>query len=190
MGYEFGYVRVRSTNDEPYKIQKIEKIINAPSRIYVDIVGEKLAHFGHLRECIAAGDCVWIYSLDDLGDSLIDVIHRWEQLREAQVNIRVVDMPNIETDKYQDEILDLISNVLSTAFYLEEKERDNASKTLIKGKVGRPKIEIPEEFSTYYGRWIMGEITARDGQRALGIKPNTWYRMVKDYEAISELPFV
>lgn len=49
-------------------------------------------------------------------------------------------------------------------------------------KFGRPKIEISEEFMIIYNEWKSGFITAAEAMRELEIKPNTFYRRVKEIE--------
>lgn len=46
---------------------------------------------------------------------------------------------------------------------------------------GRKPIAVPN-FPTVYEQWKNGELTARQCMRQLNLKPNTFYRRVKEYE--------
>ena len=47
---------------------------------------------------------------------------------------------------------------------------------------GRPKIMINSDFIEAYKVWKAGSITAVEAMHRVGMKPNTWYRRVKEYE--------
>lgn len=53
-------------------------------------------------------------------------------------------------------------------------------------KFGRKKHEIDATFRAVYPEWKQNKITAVEAMKRLGIKSNTFYRRVKEYEA-SEL---
>ena len=47
---------------------------------------------------------------------------------------------------------------------------------------GRQKIQIPEDtFRAVVRKWRKGEITATEAMKRLGLKPNTFYRRVKEW---------
>ena len=46
---------------------------------------------------------------------------------------------------------------------------------------GRKPIEV-ENFAEIYNRWKSGEISGREAMRQANLKPNTFYRRVKEYE--------
>ena len=53
---------------------------------------------------------------------------------------------------------------------------------------GRQPIQLNEsEFMTVYNSWKAAEINARQAMNILGIKPNTFYRRVKEYEATQNI---
>ena len=51
-----------------------------------------------------------------------------------------------------------------------------------KGPYGRPKQEIDKSFIDVYLKWKNNEITAKKAMQLLDMKPNTFYRRVKEYE--------
>lgn len=53
--------------------------------------------------------------------------------------------------------------------------------------IGRPKIRIdPVRFIPIYERWRRGEITARTAQKELGMKPDTFYRRVREFSSTQQ----
>ena len=59
--------------------------------------------------------------------------------------------------------------------YLKHKTNSNI--------IGKPKIELPPKFYELYPIWKAGKMKATEVMRAIGMKPNTFYRRVKEYEA-------
>lgn len=49
--------------------------------------------------------------------------------------------------------------------------------------VGRPAAELPEEWETVYSEWKAGNMTAATAMERLNLKRNTFYNLVKRYEA-------
>ena len=48
--------------------------------------------------------------------------------------------------------------------------------------LGRPRIEYPENWEDCYSRWKAGVITAKEAMTLLGLKKDSFYRLVKKYE--------
>src|SRR5699024_6922389 len=112
-----------------------------------------------------------------------------------QVDIAVLDMTLLNTMKYKDMdrleklISDLILQVLS---YMAEDERKRTREGQDEGiriakengvKFGRRQHEIDNTFRSVYPVWKRNEITAVEAMRRVGMKSNTFYRRVKEYEA-------
>ncbi|MOA50902.1 Transposon gamma-delta resolvase [compost metagenome] len=101
-------------------------------------------------------------------------------------------MPILDTRQYQNGLEKLISSiVLELLSYMAEREREKINgrqaegiaTALSNGVVfGRPKQVITDDFKHSYTEWKQGAITAVEAMRRLNMKPNTFYRRVKEYE--------
>ena len=49
--------------------------------------------------------------------------------------------------------------------------------------LGRPKVEFPEEWEEHYKMWKASIITAREAMERMGLKKDSFYRLVKKYES-------
>jgi len=137
-----------------------------------------------------------VKSLDRLGRNKQMILDEWQDLvKNKQVDIAVLDMPLLNTMKYKNmdglEILisDLILQLLS---YMAEDERKRTRARQEEGiriakergvKFGRKKQEIDDTFRAVYPIWKQNKITAVETMRKVGMKSNTFYRRVKEYEA-------
>lgn len=144
---------------------------------------------GQLRE----GDLLVILSIDRLGRNYDQIIAEWRDIISLGCDIVVLDMPILDTRNTDGGltkrfISDLFLQILS---YVSEQERENIrsrqrqgieiARSLGKYK-GRKPIDVPN-FQEVYTKWRRGSITARKAMELLGgIKPNTFYRRVKEYE--------
>lgn len=156
------------------------------------------------------GDLLVICSIDVLGRDYKKNMQQWKHItKDLKANIKVLDMPLLDTSKDNGNlestfIADLVLQILS---YVSQKERDNIkarqrqgidAMPIVDGKrvssktgkpVGRPAIAYPEEWESYYKAWKGGEITATKAMQELGLKRNSFYRLVKKYEIENQTNF-
>ena len=118
-----------------------------------------------------------------------------EWFREHHICVRILEIPTtlIEVDAGNRWVMDLINKILIEVYSamaqqeLEKRakrQREGIEVAMEKGvHFGRKPIEVNEDiFSALFKRWKAGEITARYMMNELGLKPNTFYRRVKQYE--------
>lgn len=195
----FFYARVSS------KDQSLERQIASAKEIGIEddyIFIEKASgkdfkrpEYQLMKRMLRSGDVLYIKSLDRLGRNKQMILDEWQELiKVKKIDIVVLDMPLLNTTKYKDLngietlISDLILQLLS---YMAEDERKRIKErqeegikvALNKGiKFGRKKIAISESFKSIYADWKQNNITAVEAMKRLGMKSNTFYRRVKEYE--------
>lgn len=152
------------------------------------------------------GDLLVIYSIDRLGRNYTEIQEQWKKItKELKADIKVLDgdMPLLDTrstdgkDLDKTFIADLVLQILS---YVSQKERENIKTRqrqgidvmpVVDGKkvslktgrpTGRPSIKYPAAWEKYYNDWKSGNITATKAMELLGLKRNTFYKLVKQYE--------
>lgn len=110
------------------------------------------------------------------------------------MDIRVADMKILDTSLNKDLLGQVITDVvLALLSYVAEgdwEERHELQRQGIEvakeaGKhLGRPRTEFPDNWEECYNRWKSGEITAREAMRLMGLKKDSFYRLVKKHEEI------
>lgn len=150
------------------------------------------------------GDLLTIYSIDRLGRDYTEIKRQWEYItKELKADIRVLDMPLLDTRSAEGKnidstfISDLVLQILS---YVAEKERINIharqeagikAMPIVNGKKigkngvasGRPSAQFPSNWKEVYDEWKAGRITATEAMNRTELKRNTFYNLVKRYEA-------
>lgn len=198
MKQEFFYGRVSSKDQNEARQLEVAKELKIKDKnIYIDKASGKdfnRKEYLQLKRILREDDILYILSLDRLGRNYDEIKKEWEELtQEIKCNIVVIDMPLLDTrvqgkDLNGKFISDLVLQILS---YVAQTERENIKKRQRAGidialkekrPYGRPKQEIDKAFVDVYLKWKDGEITAKKAMQFLNMKPNTFYRRVKEYE--------
>ena len=195
----FGYVRVSSDDqNEARQVEKMRELGIDERHIFIDKKSGKDFEREQYRAMIAMlreGDLVCIASLDRLGRNYREMGQEWEAITKVKkADILVLDMADIlDTRKKTDLTGTLISDmVVRLLSYVAEKERDSIRARQAEGIAiakaegkyqGRKAIEVDKEaFEKVYSEVVRGERTNRYAMQKLGLKPNTYYRVVNEYK--------
>ena len=209
MGRIIGYARVSSR--EQNLIRQIEalkdygvteeniitdkasgKDLNRPAYISLKV------GFGKLVK----GDVLVIKSLDRLSRNKTDIQNELRYFQQKGIRVVVLDLPTtmISIDERNTWVLEMISNILievissiaeQERLTIRERQSEGIAVMPIKnGKryslktgrpTGRPKTDYPSNGVEVYNEWNNHKITARNAMKRLGLKSNTFYRMVSEY---------
>jgi len=192
----YGYIRV-STKEQNLDRQRkalLEYEIDERDIIEDKVSGKDFNRNGYLilkNSLLRAGDTLVIKELDRLGRNMDMIKTEWHEIQSNGIDIVVLDTPILNTKNKSDIEKKLIANIVFELLtYMAEKERDKIrtrqaegiaiakSKGLYKG---RKKI-INNDFKTVYNEWKEKKITAVKAMEMLGVKKNTFYRRVNEYE--------
>ena len=112
--------------------------------------------------------------------------------KREKVDIRVLDMPLLDTSKSKDLLGTLISDlVLQLLSFVAQNERENIHQRQAEGiaaakargmKFGRPEKKLPQNFFVMVERWKNKELSACEVSIELGISTSTFYRRAKEIE--------
>lgn len=144
-----------------------------------------------LKNALRENDLLIIKSIDRLGRNYNMIINEWRDITlNIKADIKVIDMPLLDTTKHKDLLGNFISDlILQVLSYVAHQERDFIKQRQKEGievakakgvKFGRKRIEKPENWELVINKWKKKEITAVQAQKELGLKPNTFYSMVKE----------
>ena len=195
----FGYVRVSSDDqNEARQVEKMRELGIDERHIFIDKKSGKDFEREQYRAMMAMlreGDLVCIASLDRLGRNYREMGEEWETITKVKkADILVLDMADIldtrkKTDLTGTLISDMVVRLLSYVAELErEKIRVRQAEGIAIAKAegkytGRKTIEVDKDtFEKVYAEVVRGERTNRYAMQKLGLKPNTYYRVVNEYK--------
>lgn len=153
-----------------------------------------------LKRILRKNDLLIICSLDRLSRNYNEVVREWRELTDRGIDILVLDMPLLDTRQNKDLLGNFISNlILEILSYVSEQERlsirsrqkagiEAAKKRNI--KFGAPKIQVDfnsHQFQNLYYSWKRNEIKTKYFMQALGLKSNTFYRRIHEFEKLNNI---
>src|SRR5699024_3836220 len=165
-----GYMRVSTGKqhlDRQY--EDFKKLGIEDKYIYEDkATGKNFERVGfeYMKRTLEKGDILVISSLDRLGRNAKELKEQWEYFKNNQILVQVLDMPSLNLD-YTDEkmqpITQLINNIIFEIFswkaesdriQIVERTKQGLEQAKMRGKtLGRPKVEITDEFIEVWKRW-------------------------------------
>lgn len=182
-----GYIRV-STDEQNTGRQ--EAALQGCDKLFVEKVsGKDTAHrkqLAAMMNYVREGDTVKVESYSRFARSTKDLLNLIEALEKKGVHF-ISLKEQIDTSTLQGRLMLTIFAGLAQ-FEREQmlqRQKEGIALAKAKGKYkGRKRIEADTgAFESQYRTWKDGKQTARATMQALGMKPNTFYRRVKEYEA-------
>jgi len=197
MGKQVVYARVSSSD------QNLDRQLDAAKELGIserDIFTDKVSGkdfkrdgFIALRQCLRAGDILFVKSIDRLGRNYQEIISVWQGIIAEGVDIVVLDMPLLDTRLHKDLLGTFISDlVLQVLSFVSQQERDNIRSRQAEGiasahkqgkKFGRPSVVVPANFAPIYKEWKSGGRTAVSAFTELGMTKSSFYKIVNQVES-------
>lgn len=193
----FAYCRVSSTDhNEDRQVEAMLELGINERDIFVDKCSGKdfdRPQYQALKLQLREGDLLVIKSIDRLGRNYKQICEEWREIvRDIKANIKVVDMPILDTTRTDGLIGEVISDiVLQLLGYVAEQERAFIKQRQAEGiklakekgkRLGKPPIQYPDNWQEVYLVWQSGSITAREAMKRLNLKPTSFYKLAKNYK--------
>lgn len=197
---KLGYCRVSAKDQNPERQIKKMRALGIEERyIFVDVKSGtdfNRPQYQAMRLIIREGDLLYMDALDRLGRDYDGIIREWRHItRELKADIVVLENETL-FDSRKFRVMGDIGKLMEDQFlsllsYVAEQERKKNKLRQSEGiavaknngvRFGRRKYEITPGFIQIYEQWRAGSISAAEGMRRLKLKPNTFYRRVKEYE--------
>jgi len=187
----YAYIRVSTREQNETRQFAALSGLNIPSgNIYLDKQSGRDFNRPAYRKLIKKlkqGDLLIIKSIDRLGRNYEEILEQWRHItKEIQADIRVLDIPLLDTRNYRDLTGTLIADiVLQLLSYVAQSERENIRQRQAEGiaaakargvRFGAERKPVPEDFDEWYLRWRRREITGKTLCKRLGIHISTVYR--------------
>lgn len=196
----YGYVRV-STKEQNEHRQLLDLLQFGVEKknVYIDKQSgkdfQRPAYQRLVHRRLKAGDLLVVKSIDRLGRDYNEILVEWKFItRQLGADIKILDMPLLDTRRSNDLIGTLISDiVLQLLSFVAQNERENIHQRQAEGiaaaklrgvKFGRPPAKIPDIFPEIYAMWKTGELSPAEARELSGLKYHTFYKTARKYTAI------
>lgn len=204
---KIGYIRVSSKDqNEERQLKKMVELGIEERFLFVDKQsGKDFSRPGYqaMKKVIREGDLVYVDALDRLGRDYDGIISEWRHItRELKADIVVLENEALfDSRKFrsmgdmgklmEDQFLSLLSYVAEQERKkIKQRQTEGIAVAKANGKhLGRPKVDLQalskeqrKQIETLYPQWKSGQITAVQFMSELGLKKNTFYKIIKEYE--------
>ncbi|MGN0150276.1 MAG: recombinase family protein [Clostridia bacterium] len=141
---------------------------------------------------LRSGDTLIVKSLDRLSRNKSDIKNELQYFKDNNIRLKVIDLPTTMMDlpKGQEWVFDMVNNILIEVLgtiaeqerqTIRKRQREGIDAAKAKGKhLGRPKLELPDNYDEVINLWQNNEITARQAMKMLGVSKSVFYRWVKN----------
>ena len=209
MSKTVGYARV-STSEQNLdrQLQALSQYVE-PDMIVTDKAsGKNLSRPGYQSLKVGIGklvegDTLYIKSLDRLSRNKEDLTKELQYFKDKGIKVKILDMPTTMTDFPAEQawIGDMITNIMIEVLSsIAQNERETTRQRQLEGlaamptdstgkkisrrtgkPVGRPPVTYPKKWEGIYREWQEKKLTARQAMRLLNLKPNSFYKLAKEY---------
>ncbi len=184
-----GYARVSTEEQKEARQLESFRTFNEPiSRTFIDKCSGKNMNRPQLKamlDYVREGDVVVVSDFSRLARSTKDMLQIVQDLSDKGVGL-IGMKEHLDTDtpqgKFMLTVFAALAELERATILQRQREGIDIAKTQGKYK-GRKPIPVDEElFRTECAKWRAGEQTAVAVMRKMGIKPNRFYRLVKQLE--------
>ena len=139
---------------------------------------------------LRSGDTLIVKSLDRLSRNKTDIRNELQYFKDNNIRLKVIDLPTTMMDlpEGQEWVFEMVNNILIEVLgtiaeqerqTIRQRQREGIDAAKVKGKhLGRPQVELPENYEAVIAQWKDKTITARQAMRLLGVSKSSFYRMV------------
>ncbi len=183
---KIGYIRVSTSEQNIARQEDLMRELDVDS-VYIDRVSGKNTNRTELQKMlqfVREGDTVIVESISRFARNTKDLLELMDLLKGKRVSF-VSKKENIDTDTPTGKFMLTIFGAVAELEreYTRQRQAEGIAIAKKQGKYkGRKKIQNPK-FPKVYKEWKADNITAARAMDLLGMKPNTFYRRVKEYEA-------
>lgn len=180
------YVRV-STVEQNEARQKEALAKYGIERWFEEKVSAKDANRPKLQEMLEfarQGDTIYIHDFSRLARSTEDLLRIVKQLEDKGIHL-VSNKENIDTSTPTGKLMLTMIGAINEFERTNLKERQAEGIAIAKENgvyKGRKEIERPAQWEEVYSQWKQRKITGTKAMEQLGLKRNTFYKLVKEYE--------
>lgn len=181
-----GYVRVSTVEqNEGRQLESLKK--RDIEKLFTEKVSAKDTNRPQLKamlEFAREGDTIYIHSLDRLARSTKDLLQIVDELQAKGIHL-VSNKENIDTSTATGKLMLTMIGAIAEFERANMLERQREGIALAKATgayKGRKEIDFPANWIEVYNKYKTRELTGTKAMEILGLKRNTFYKLVRDHE--------
>ena len=184
---KIGYIRCSSSDQNTARQEVLMQELGV-EQVYIDRMSGKNTERPELQRMmnyVREGDTVIVESISRFARNTRDLLDLTERLTSAGVEF-ISKKESVDTTTPQGRFMLTIFGAVAELERESIRQRQAEGIAIAKANgvyKGRKPIDVDDDaFAREYAIWKAGNCTARTAMDRLGLKPNTFYRRVKEYE--------
>ena len=181
-----GYIRVSTEEQNTARQEVLLRELDV-DEVFIDKASGKNTDRTELKrmmEYVRKGDTVIVESISRFARNTRDLLDLVEQLTAKEVEFvskkEAIDTTT-PTGKFMLTVFAAVAELERE--YILQRQREGIAIAKEQGKyTGRKPLPVPDNFEETIARWKRGEITAAEAMRRTGLKPNTFYRRLRQMQ--------
>lgn len=181
-----GYIRVSTVEqNEARQLEALRK--HDIEKMFTEKVSAKNTDRPQLKAMIEfarEGDTIFIHSLDRLARSTKDLLQIIEELQAKGIHL-VSNKESIDTSTATGKLMLTMIGAIAEfeRANMLERQREGIAIAKKEGRyMGRKEIDYPDNWKEIYDKYRTRQLTGTKAMEELGLKRNTFYKLVKEYE--------
>ncbi len=137
-----------------------------------------------LLEYAREGDTVFVWDFSRLARSTKDLLDLVEQFQAKGIHLRSIK-ENLDTSTPTGKLMLTMIGAINEfeRTNMLERQKEGIALAKAEGKYkGRKEISYPDNWDEVYSKWKNRELTGTKAMELLGLKRNTFYKLIKEYE--------
>lgn len=181
-----GYVRVSSKDQNTIRQEKMMKELDV-DKIYIEKISganTKRPELQAMLDFVREGDIVIVESISRFARNTKDLLELTDILDKKGVQF-ISKKETIDTNSPTGTFMLTVFGAVAQLErdYIRERQQEGIEIAKEKGKYkGRKKIDFPKNWEEIYSQWKNRNITGNKAMELLGLKRNTFYKLIKEYE--------
>ena len=204
----FAYMRISTKDKQTTDRQEItlRRYAEINEFSFDELISEKVSgsvkvnnrsEYGKLKDKMRCEDIMVVSDLDRLGRDADDVIRELKELKAIGIKVVALDMPymnewnRVNDNSMYNMVIDIVTTIKA---HMAQQEREKIISRINQGlavakakgkKLGRPKVQLPDNFIKEYKRFRTGkygDMKATGFAKMLGIGRSTLYKYIDIYE--------
>lgn len=180
------YVRVSTIEqNESRQLEGLKKY--NIDKIFQEKVSAKDTNRSQLQimlEFAREGDTIYVWDFSRLAGSTKDLLNIVEQLERKKIHLRSIK-ENLDTSTPTGKLMLTMIGAINEfeRANLLERQKEGIAIAKMRGKFkGRKAIKYPDNWNEIHLKWEKRELTASKAMELLGLKRNTFYKLLKQYD--------
>lgn len=185
-----GYIRVSSKDQSTLRQEVIMQELGV-ERVYIEKISGKDTNRPELKammDFVREGDTVIVESISRFARNTKDLLELVEMLDNKKVQF-ISKKETIDTSTPSGKFMLTVFGAVAELErdYIRQRQAEGIAIAKEQGKYkGRKKIDYPSNWKEVYEQWKRRELTANKAMELTGLKRNTFYKLVKEYEESQE----